>query len=101
GGLAVALAEMAMASNMGATIDVPESAPALHSWLFGEDQARYIIATSDADTVLTKAAAAGVNAKKIGRTGGKQLTVGGQATISVEDLAASHNDWLPDFMSKP
>ena len=101
GGLGVALAEMAMASNIGATIEPSESAPTLHGWLFGEDQARYLIATSDAETVLAKAEAAGVHAKKIGRTGGKQLTVGGQATISVEELAASHNDWLPDFMSKP
>ena len=101
GGLGVALAEMAMASNIGATIDVPASAPALHGWLFGEDQARYIIATDNAEDVLARAASAGVSAEKIGQTGGKQLTVGGQATISIEELAAGHQSWLPDFMSQP
>jgi phosphoribosylformylglycinamidine synthase subunit PurL len=101
GGLGVALAEMAMASKIGAAIETPADGPALHSWLFAEDQARYIIASSDAEAILIAAKAAGVRAEKIGRTGGKQLIVGGQATISVEELAASHNNWLPDFMSKP
>ncbi len=101
GGLGVAVAEMSMAAGIGASIEAPESAPALHGWLFGEDQARYIIATNDADAVLSEAADAGVKAEKIGMTGGKQLTVGGQATISVEDLAAGHQNWLPDFMSQP
>jgi phosphoribosylformylglycinamidine (FGAM) synthase-like enzyme len=99
GGLGVALAEMAMISNIGATIDAPES-PTLHGWLFGEDQARYVIATNDADTILAKALAAGVSTEKIGTTGGKELTVRGQATISVEELAAGHNGWLSYFMSR-
>ncbi len=101
GGLGVALAEMAMASGIGASIDIPEGAPALHGWFFGEDQARYVIATNDADGVLSQATAQGVSAEKIGQTGGRQLTVGDQATISVEELAAGHQNWLPDFMSQP
>ncbi len=101
GGLGVAIAEMSMASGIGATIDAPKTAPALHGWLFGEDQARYIIATNEADVILSEATAAGVSAEKIGKTGGKMLTVGPQATISVEDLAAGHQGWLPEFMSQP
>ena len=99
GGLAVALAEMSMASGIGAIIDVPDNAPALTGWLFGEDQARYIIATNEADGVLSGAKVAGVVAEKIGKTGGKQLTVGAQATISVEDLSSGHQSWLPEYMS--
>src|SRR5262252_1907339 len=41
GGLAVALAEMAMASGIGAKLD-PARAPA-HAFWFGEDQARYVV----------------------------------------------------------
>src|SRR5690606_30973935 len=49
GGLAVALAEMALASGCGA--DIAEGAgqpgnPPLAAWLFGEDQARYLVTTS-------------------------------------------------------
>jgi phosphoribosylformylglycinamidine synthase subunit PurL len=101
GGLGVAVAEMSMASGIGASIDIPDGGPALHGWLFGEDQARYIIATDEAEAVLAEASKAGVWAEKIGQTGGKQLTVGAQATISVEDLAAGHQNWLPEFMSQP
>ncbi len=99
GGLAVAVAEMCMASGVGATITPPDGAPALHGWLFGEDQARYVLATRDGDQVLSEAEKAGVTAKKIGQTGGERLTVGDQATISVEDLSAGHGNWLPDYMS--
>ena len=53
GGLLVALAEMAMAGGLGARIEAPEAwlaetkAP-LHAWLFGEDQARYIVTAPEA-----------------------------------------------------
>ena len=42
GGLAVALAEMAIAGGIGASIELPASLPE-HGFLFGEDQARYIL----------------------------------------------------------
>ena len=101
GGLGVALAEMSMTSGIGARIEVPENAPALHAWLFGEDQARYIIATNEAQAILVEAKAAVIVAEKIGRTGGKELTVGNGGTISVADLAAGHENWLPNFMTQP
>jgi phosphoribosylformylglycinamidine (FGAM) synthase-like enzyme len=89
-----------MASDIGCTIDVPEDAPALHGWLFGEDQARYIITTGGADAILAEAKAQGVRAEKIGQTGGKQLTVGTQATISLKELSDGHQNWLPDYMAQ-
>ena len=42
GGLAVALAEMAMAGGIGASIEASPPLPEL-GFLFGEDQARYIV----------------------------------------------------------
>ena len=46
GGLLVALAEMAMASGIGASVAAP--APANdHAYWFGEDQARYVLTTTD------------------------------------------------------
>ena len=43
GGLLVALAEMAMAAGIGATLDAaPDDTPA-HAFWFGEDQARYVV----------------------------------------------------------
>src|SRR5439155_24885886 len=42
GGLAVAVAEMAMAGAVGATLEAPAGTPA-HALLFGEDQGRYLV----------------------------------------------------------
>src|SRR5262249_23264886 len=61
GGLAVALAEMAMAGGIGAKIEQLPEGPA-HAVLFGEDQARYLLATGNPDAVLAAAKAAGVPA---------------------------------------
>src|SRR5437016_4569621 len=60
GGLLVALAEMAMASGIGAALDAaPEDTPA-HAFWFGEDQARYIVTVraADVDAVMKRAQAA-------------------------------------------
>ena len=101
GGLAVALAEMAMATGIGATIDtLPANMPA-HAALFGEDQARYVIALSanEADKVLAEAKAAGIPAMKLGTVGGTNLTLPDEAPISVAELKTAHEGWLPNYMA--
>ena len=44
GGLYVALAEMVLASELGADLEVPKDCDSAAGWLFGEDQARYLLA---------------------------------------------------------
>ncbi|MDA0702551.1 MAG: phosphoribosylformylglycinamidine synthase subunit PurL [Proteobacteria bacterium] len=98
GGLAVALAEMALAGGIGAEIPAaPEGVP-LHAWLFGEDQARYLIATKNPVAVLADAEAAGIPVVAIGRTGGEALTLPGSAPISLTALREAHEGWLPGYM---
>jgi phosphoribosylformylglycinamidine synthase subunit PurL len=101
GGLFVALAEMAMAGDVGAEIEAPEDAPPLHGWLFGEDQARYLVTTKDPEKVLARAAETEVPARRIGITGGDRLTVNGSHSISVSELRKIHEDWLPGYMAAP
>ncbi len=103
GGLLVALAEMALAGSagIGARLDLPEDGglPA-HAWLFGEDQARYLVTTRDAENLLDMARAAAVPAAEIGRTeAGAALTLSDGATISLEVLEGAHASWLPGLMS--
>ena len=100
GGLFVALAEMAMAGSLGARIAPPEAAAntPLHAWLFGEDQARYIVTAAEAAPVLEAARSAGVPAAAIGTTGGNALTLAGRGTISVVELTRVHEGWLPAYM---
>ncbi len=103
GGLAVALAEMAMAGGIGATIDaLPGGVPATAA-LFGEDQARYVVAVAAGEVaaVLAEAKAAGVPALRIGTTGGDALTLPGERPISVRDLTRAHETWLPSYMAGP
>ena len=98
GGLAVALAEMALAGGIGATVEVPSGATA-HGWLFGEDQARYIVtaSASDADFIL-RYADVDVAVERIGATGGDALHLG-EAMLTLTALLAAHEDWLPRYMS--
>src|SRR6476619_4526367 len=70
GGLLIALAEMAMASGIGAALDaVPEDTPA-HAFWFGEDQARYVVTvpTAREAEVIKRVAAASVPVHRIGVT---------------------------------
>lgn len=102
GGLIVALAEMAMQGKRGATLSFPahETLP-LCAYLFGEDQARYVITTesSNVTTILNKAANAGVLTVTIGITGGKKLSFEGLET-SVEELLTIHESVLPRYMAR-
>jgi phosphoribosylformylglycinamidine synthase len=76
------------------------TALALYGYLFGEDQARYLIETEDPRTVLEAAHTAGVAARVIGVVGGASLTLSGAGAISVEALRATSEGWLPGYMAQ-
>ena len=100
GGLLAAVAEMAMTGGRGVTFEpLPTDLPR-NAFLFGEDQARYIVETADPDTVLEAARAAGVPAHVIGAVGGVALTLPGAGAISVDALRAANEAWLPDYMAQ-
>ena len=101
GGLFVAVAEMALAGNIGARIELPGDNTILLDWLFGEDQARYIVTVADPAPILAAAKEAGVPAAVIGRTSGMALTVAGDAPISLDELRDAHEGWLPRYMAGP
>jgi phosphoribosylformylglycinamidine synthase len=98
GGLLVAVAEMAMAGKLGATITTLAGVPQ-HGFLFGEDQARYVLATGQPDSVLAAAEKAGIPALTLGSAGGDQLTLAGGNAISVAELIRLNEAWLPDYMA--
>ncbi len=100
GGLAVALSEMAIAGGVGAAVEAPENIAA-HAFWFGEDQARYIVATAPERTgaILAAAESAGVACRRLGETGGPTLTLGGETAILLSDLVGNFEEWLPDYMA--
>ena len=101
GGLLVAAAEMALAADMGLCLTPPGQCPHAHAFLFGEDQARYLVAIEEeaADGVITAALKAKVPVTRLGRTNGRDLTVEGMGSISLDELRALHEGWLPAYMS--
>jgi len=82
GGLAVAVAEMAMASGLGAVVEVALDAASA----FGEDQGRYLV-TAPAGVVID-------GATRIGTVGGDTLVLNGE-TVTLADLKRTHEATLP------
>jgi phosphoribosylformylglycinamidine synthase len=101
GGLLVALAEMAIAGGRGVEIAIPPGAESRLGWLYGEDQARYLLACrpGNLDAVVAAAKAAKTPVSIIGHAGGRELKVAGIMAISVAKLAEAHEYWFPAFMS--
>jgi phosphoribosylformylglycinamidine synthase II len=97
GGLIAALAEMTLAAKVGAQLLVDTDLPA-HAWLFGEDQARYLVATEAADALLAAAEASGVPARIVGEAGGDVLARPGLFSIPLDRLRTAHEGWMPGFM---
>jgi phosphoribosylformylglycinamidine synthase len=102
GGLLVALAEMAMASNLGASIAAPQSLPA-HAFLYGEDQARYVVTArpGEADKLIEEAVKAGVPCIKLGQVEGTALKLNASETIPIARLKTAHESWFPRLMAGP
>jgi phosphoribosylformylglycinamidine synthase len=96
--LAVAIAEMAMKSGLGATIMAPASGQ-LHGWAFGEDQARFVVSTADGTALIKAAQDAGVEITKIGIVGEEsELKFGDRDTISIVELNAVFESCIPSLM---
>ncbi len=100
GGLIVAAAEMALASDVGVTLDATSRTHA-HIFLFGEDQGRYLVATREPERVIALALAAHVNVAEVGVAGGRDFGSEGLFSIPLDDLRAAHEGWLPALMNAP
>jgi phosphoribosylformylglycinamidine synthase len=103
GGAAVAVAEMALAGGIGMTMTVVPQIPNPAAILFGEDQGRFVVSTSDPDSVRAAANSANLFAVPIGITGGDALVFdlvdrGGPQQVSLADLRYVHEGFFPKLM---
>ena len=100
GGLAVALAECAMATGLGAEITLHESPHRPSALLFGESTGRALVSFDPAarEEVIMEAEHAGVPLLIGGRVGGDRLTIraSGRALID-EPVAALREIWSTAF----
>ncbi|WP_258111164.1 phosphoribosylformylglycinamidine synthase subunit PurL [Alicyclobacillus sp. SP_1] len=105
GGLAVALAEMAVGRGVGVQAQLIAGSPA--GAFFGEAQGRILLEVADGqlETLQALAAAKEVPCQRIGRTGGAMvsMTVGSTdaMNVAVARLASVYNATLPERMNEP
>ncbi|MDU8942263.1 phosphoribosylformylglycinamidine synthase subunit PurL [Ovoidimarina sediminis] len=86
GGLALAAFELAAAAGIGLRLDVSDIPT-----LFGEDQARYLVATDFdcAEALMAAAGRAGVPVTNVGRFGGETIAIG-RSEAPASELFALH-----------
>jgi phosphoribosylformylglycinamidine synthase subunit PurL len=99
GGVAVALAEMAIAGGCGLTV-TPEAELVPAGWCFAESASRVLVSVDPAHVagLTQRAAAAGVPAVELGTTGGAQLVVEGAFDVGLDDAARAWRDALPRLL---
>ncbi|MEL7029525.1 MAG: AIR synthase-related protein, partial [Pseudomonadota bacterium] len=100
GGALVAIAEMAMASGVGARLQTPEDASPPAFW-FGEDQGRYMLAVDQEflPQLRGEAKVHGVPVAQLGVFEGDALTLDGEA-LALDVLANAHERALPEIMGE-
>ncbi len=103
GGLAVALAEMAIAGGPGAVIDPACVSGPEHAFFFGEDQGRYVIAAPSeiSEALESEAKAAGIPTLRLGTVGGDALLLPGAEPIKIAELQKISEAWFPRYIDGP
>ena len=90
GGLAAALAEMAVASGHGVQVAQLEG----HGELFAEFPGRFVVATSDASAFAARAHAAGVPFTLLGTAGGTRVQLGALVNLDLADVVRTRESAL-------
>ncbi len=97
GGIGIALAELCIMSKVGCEIISPKSLN-VNQWLFGEDQARYIIITNKSEVIMNKAKSMNIEAKIIGKIKGNSFSLNNNK-ISIEKITNIRNNWFHNYFS--
>ena len=108
GGLLTAICEMLFKDNLGLNLNLPKSLlksdskdPTLHSWCFGEDQGRIIVATDKIDKVKFCLKDSNLDYFVLGKTNASNnLNLNDITTISIKSLKNSYERTLPLIMGK-
>jgi len=101
GGILVNLAEMCIAGNLGANINMPKSLINTNEYFFGEDQGRYLIEIEETKyenvaKILNKNS---VFFDQIGKTQKEKLTLEKNFEISINEIKEYNNRWFKKYIS--
>jgi phosphoribosylformylglycinamidine synthase len=99
GGIIITLAEMCMASNIGAKIKVLGSNTDKIKYLFSEDQARYLVEISKKNLEKIKKIAVTKNIKIdfIGKTQSEIFEIENNLRINVKELKTNNESWFKNY----
>jgi phosphoribosylformylglycinamidine synthase len=111
GGILVAVAEMALASNIGARLvvetfeDMVDREKVQHAWsMFGETQSRFVVTETHSQHAIEKLAVeSGIGCCFIGWTGGGAVTLDSRSSgqvceVPLADLRTAHEGFFPKLM---
>lgn len=93
GGLVGAAADVALASDVGVALNSGD-----HGVMFGEDQARYLIAAPNPDDIIAAAREAGLPVAMVGKAGGSSFAAEGLFSIPLAHLREIHEGWMPGWI---
>jgi phosphoribosylformylglycinamidine synthase len=96
GGVLVAIAEMALASGIGAHLEFESELP-LSAWAFAEDQGLFVVTTSDEPQLQHNLGWSFPAYRRIGTTGGRSIKMQ-ETEIPLADLRAAHEGFFPKLM---
>ena len=100
GGIALAIAEMCMAGKIGAKISTNLTGPERVKYLFGEDQARYVIEIKQEhlNNLVQIAKEQEISMTQLGSTNLEQFTID-EIKISVDEMIKLNNNWFYNYNS--
>lgn len=100
GGIALTIAEMCMSGKIGANVKTNLIDAERIKFLFGEDQARYVVEvrSADYDNVVKLAKEKEISLLQIGSTKAENLTID-DMKITVEDMLTLNNKWFHNYNS--
>ena len=98
GGLALALAELCIANDIGMKINFLKNTKQPEKILFSEDQSRYILIVNNKRKFESLAKNDEVFFKNIGIVGGKYLDFESQFKITVKKLLKTNSKWFRNYL---
>jgi phosphoribosylformylglycinamidine synthase len=99
GGLIVALAEMAISTNLGIKIPKPKKLTNIYEYFFCEDQSRYVLEVDPISLTKTEKILKDNNIyfENIGFTQNDLFEIEGELKINVKELSKINNEWYNKY----
>jgi phosphoribosylformylglycinamidine synthase subunit PurL len=94
GGLALALAEMAVAAGTGCAVALDDPAE-----LFTELPSRFVVATPEPEGLAARARDLGIPCSILGRAGGDRVTLGDLVDLPLTAVGQAHEGNLADLLA--